>query len=755
MRIVRSHRFVSAVSPFADEFLAQNHRFASHLSILHAFRFLIGLYAENNQISIMKSFLSFILFLAFSWGSVFAAYQNISWQNMAPTGNDIHDVAAGANASLFLLVGENGTIATAPDAVTWQFRASNTKADLYGCAIGAVALVAVGSGGTIAYSTDGIVWALVNEQTANFKDVTYGGGIYVAVGELDGSAYIVTSTDGLTWFFRASGLDEPLNSVTYLNGTFLAVGDKGAVTYSLNASIWTPVAAFTDQDLVSVAAGASRFIAVGKATEGERIFSSPGGKNWSSMSAPANADGLSLNGVGYYPGTYTITANQGKILTSSTASTWTTRQLREGYNGDYLANTGTPSTGSNVVGRGGAIYRSLNGLIDWTQYSQGAQGEYKDIVEGGGYSVVVGDDGRIGSSNDNVNWVNRTSNTDKHLRGVTYNGEWWIAVGEQAAILASNNAASQWITRTSPQQLDFYCIAYGNGRYTVGGQDGSILTTTNANGTGWTPVSSGTAQDIVVLEYLNGIFLGGNTEGSILRSQDGTIWRLALGATVGEVAGLAWFDDKYWALSQDNEGNNYLYSSTDGTGWNLVHTQGNASLNTLTADSTWLVATSPEGNVLSTSDGVNWDYDEASLSPGMQALIPYSNGGFLSTGNWAKVAQVYVGIAFETYFGTLTATGNGWWESSWLGFFNGLNYPIIYQEDQGFWICSGEGMKNGANSFWFYDYILGWVWTANGNYPWIYVNARQSWAYYAHNDANFRWFYFQSSGLWESMPISQ
>ncbi len=685
-----------------------------------------------------------------------AAYQNISWQNPSPTGDDIYDVAVNdVNiASFFMLVGENGSLATTTDGATWRFRTTNTNADLYGCVISPAIMVAVGEGGTILRSTDGTTWTAATGQTANFRAVTYGLGTFVAVGELNGQPYAATSNDGLVWTTRSTGLTEPLNDIAFLGSTFVVVGDSGAVATSLDSAVWSPVTSFTSQDLVAVAPGQGQFIALGNATDGERIFISQTGRSWAALSAPSSADGLLLNGVAYFASTYVIAADEGKILTGTDAITWEIRQVRENYDGYYLDIVGS-SQGWNLVGRGGAIYRSFSGLINWTQYASGAQGAYVDIAQGGGFSVAVGSNGRIAGTANNVTWSNRTSNTTMNLNGVAYGDQWWVTVGEQGTIMSTGQNGDQWLQRSSPVMVNLYDVAYGKNRYYAGGVNGTMITSASQDGSTWSVVSTGTSQDITRIEYLNSIFLAGTANGTVLRSVDGASWSLFPSVFSGQVYGFAWFDDKYWALTLDTSDISHIYSSSDGSSWALVTSQPNLYLNTLVASSSWLAATSYDGSVLSTDDGITWSIETGVLTPGLERLIPYSGGGFLATGDWAKIAQVYIGVAFDVYFGPLTDSGNGWWKSSWLGDFNGLGYPIIYQIDQGFWVCSGPGMMNGENSFWFYDYILGWLWTSDGTYPWYYVNARSSWAYYAYTQNGFRWIYFQNTGLWESVPLSQ
>jgi len=76
-----------------------------------------------------------------------------------------------------------------------------------------------GTGGTEA----GTTWTKRTSGTdAWLEGVTYGNGIFVAVGNL---GTILTSPDGVKWTKRNSGTESYLRGVTYGNGIFVAVGD--------------------------------------------------------------------------------------------------------------------------------------------------------------------------------------------------------------------------------------------------------------------------------------------------------------------------------------------------------------------------------------------------------------------------------------------------------------------------------------------------------------------------------------------------
>ena len=68
-------------------------------------------------------------------------------------------------------------------------------------------------------------------------DVTYGNGIYVAVGR-PGAIY--TSEDGVNWVSRESGTTNDLHSIAYGNGKFVIIGGVGTALTSTDGVTWTP-----------------------------------------------------------------------------------------------------------------------------------------------------------------------------------------------------------------------------------------------------------------------------------------------------------------------------------------------------------------------------------------------------------------------------------------------------------------------------------------------------------------------------------
>ena len=88
------------------------------------------------------------------------------------------------------------------------------------------------------------------------KDVTVGGGIFLAVG-----GRIQSSVDGQRWVEETAELTDLLNAVAYGDGLFVAVGESGQALASANGASWTRATTGTAARLNGVAhgeAGSSR-----------------------------------------------------------------------------------------------------------------------------------------------------------------------------------------------------------------------------------------------------------------------------------------------------------------------------------------------------------------------------------------------------------------------------------------------------------------------------------------------------------------
>lgn len=74
----------------------------------------------------------------------------------------------------------------------------------------------------------GTNWTIRTSATDNdWRSVTYGNGLFVAVAATGTGNLVMTSPDGITWTIRSSATDNQWTAITYGNGLFVAVSSTG------------------------------------------------------------------------------------------------------------------------------------------------------------------------------------------------------------------------------------------------------------------------------------------------------------------------------------------------------------------------------------------------------------------------------------------------------------------------------------------------------------------------------------------------
>jgi hypothetical protein len=173
-----------------------------------------------------------------------------------------------------------GTVTT-PITFTQKYTPTTEYAPTQMASNGTNIIVVVGSLGELISSTDS--GATFTARTSGFGSnpiysLAFGGGTFVAVGA---NGTISSSTDGITWTARTSGVGTNiLWSVSYLNGNFVAVGagaagGTGGVTTSTDGITWTKrtTPSLTSNTLKSVTFGNGYYVAVGSFNTTAGIYS--------------------------------------------------------------------------------------------------------------------------------------------------------------------------------------------------------------------------------------------------------------------------------------------------------------------------------------------------------------------------------------------------------------------------------------------------------------------------------------------------
>jgi subtilisin family serine protease len=90
--------------------------------------------------------------------------------------------------------------------------------------------------------------------------------------------------------------------------------------------------------------------------------------------------------------------------------------------------------------------------------------------------------------------------------------------------------------------------------------------------------------------------------------------------------------------------------------------------------------------------------------------------------------------------------GGGWKRSSWFGDFNDTYYPWIYHAQHGWMYVFGTN----PSSIWLWTTDMGFLWTGNTVYPWLWRDKDSTWVYYLMGSQSPRWFFDWKTQKWES-----
>lgn len=472
-----------------------------------------------------------------------SAQQNWRWANMLPASIRWKDVAYGNG--VYVLIGEDATIASSTDAINWTIRRMSTvNISLNGIAFADGKFVAVGSGtptninaGLILTSTDGITWTtnetVASSLTAVFTDVIYGNGMWLIPAS---ASRALTSTDGSNWTIRDAGT-VPLQG-TFGGGKFVFTNGNNSVVVTTDGVNWTRVAVAgavggNTPFVNSVTYANGKFVAMVRDSNFNALsYTSTDGVSWTAGSTIA----ASSSGIPYITtnGTLLVAAGGAGVFSSTDGLTWTART------------SVMPPTRASAPG-------SLS------TEAFGAAGCANGIFFGTGIY------GTITTSPDGVTWTKRSSGTAHDINGLIYDGTRFVGTGTGGTVVTSPDGIA-WTAASTNQTGWFGRLAYANGRYVSAGISGLFQSTNLAT---WTAVTSNQMYGVI---YANNLFVAAPNGGlalGIRTSTDGVTWNTVTvsGNPVGSIYGLAGGGGSFVVTTGGGGGTTKIYSSTTGSTW--------------------------------------------------------------------------------------------------------------------------------------------------------------------------------------------
>ena len=496
------------------------------------------------------------------------------------------------NGTVVVAVTQPGNIYLSTDAgATWKRTAAAGSA-FGGVTFGGGKFVAVGDYGQTAVSTDGQTWTVNSPPSGgnSLYDVLYTGSVYLAVGQMGGTAVIASSTDGVSWNtnFTAGSSGYPFNGIAQGGGKFVAVGGGNHGAVSTNGTSWTASTLFASSDTTTYFNGVGyfngRFVAA--AGTGTIATSADGATGvWTSV---ASGETTPLGGVSVSASAVYVTGGAGLILKSTDSAAFSrtlSPQAVAPLTGDGLFSIRALAGELYAVGGAGTIVHSSDGLAYSAVTASGTTQRLWSILQQGSAYYAVGNAGTlVTATTPSGTWTAAaTLGGGANFRSISYlNNGLFVITGNNAKLLTSPDGTT-WTARTTlgaPTTSDFlYGAAYGNGVYVaVGGNNNNFnYVFTSADGATWTKRSLPTTSTFRAVVFNQGYFTAVGSYGAIFRSADGINWSAVNSPTQADLGALSVRDGRYYAAASTagtSFGSSYFVAnqtavlvSSDGLHW--------------------------------------------------------------------------------------------------------------------------------------------------------------------------------------------
>lgn len=219
------------------------------------------------------------------------------------------------------------------------------------------------------------------------------------------------------------------------------------------------------------------------------------------------------------------------------------------FNADLVISTETLGTtavqfwlidsyGSSSVHRGKpfAVLAEIQ-TGEWTQRLSGLPYALNDVVWDGEVFIAVGDDGMVLTSADGIDWVARESTVDADLNAVAAFEDSIVAVGHDDTILLSQNHGESWSVKRTGDRVYLAAVTMNSSRIVAGGREliqGEAITLFSEDGGNtWAHAASWPTDGhyLTDLVYHDGLYVGATEINSWLGdtrvwvSTNGTIWQ--------------------------------------------------------------------------------------------------------------------------------------------------------------------------------------------------------------------------------------
>lgn len=465
--------------------------------------------------------------------------------------------------SIIILMGQ--TI-FAQGQIKWKKSLETGKINLKGIAYDGNGLfAAVGEDGRIKTSQGGIKWVGRESGTVeSLNSITYGNGKFIAVGE----GVIVNSSDGINWTTKSS---LALNSVVWHTDKFYAVGKFGTVLSSADGESWSNVDIKSDESLNDIYTYGTKLTVVG---DDGGFYSTDDGVSWNKVRISKEA---SIKNICWNGSKYVASSDDGNIVTSMDGTNWAWVSLE-----------------ASIGGKPSEVNGTSKGLLQ-------LEGGIKDISWDGKCFIAVGFNGAIYSSDSGTKWEKINSYTSSNLESVIYTGKDYFIVGNNGTLLKSKDL-EKWISiNLNGIEQNLNSAVWGKNKFVVVGDAGIILT--SYDGELWVKQENNFSKDFYKVIYNGKMFVAVGSEGYIITSLDGIKWNRSNTGIFSKLNSIAWNGKMFVAVGESG----VILTSSNCIKWNITNSGTYRSIYSIVWDGVNFVADEgKEGTKLLSSDGKLW-----------------------------------------------------------------------------------------------------------------------------------------------------
>ncbi len=200
------------------------------------------------------------------------------------------------------------------------------------------------------------------------------------------------------------------------------------------------------------------------------------------------------------------------------------------------------------------------------------------IAKGDDFSIQVGDNGSIHTSQNLVQWFPRASGTEVTLRTATFFKDQAIVAGDGGKLLYSADedsfSTAELNTGTSKT---FRTLAASSRTIVAAGDGGTIYT--SSDGRSWSKRSFGYNNNIHAVAWTGRYFVVVGENGLVATSNNGSSWSKRQSRTTRDLNALAYVNKRLWAVGDRGT---VLLSYNEGLSWLAARSDTDKNLNTVT-----------------------------------------------------------------------------------------------------------------------------------------------------------------------------